>query len=428
MSIYLTNAQYVDFKSFEIKTHTIKVDKTPQTKIAFLEPNIILNLTSEDITIDCKDKFVMKSFACGHHHAYSALSRGMGGPLKTPSNFYDILKYLWWALDKSLDRDAVEASALTTAMACAKNGVTFIIDHHASPNYVKASLDVLAKAFEKVGVAHLLCYEISDRDGEKIAMEGLEETDHFLRNNQGLVGLHASFTVNNNTLKKAVEIAEKHNTGIHIHTAEDKYDQEYCLENYNKRVVERLHNYGALALPQTILVHCLHLNAHERELIANSPVFVAQNIESNLNNNVGIFNGNHLNDNIMLGTDGMHSDMLRALKATYINGQTFEALPMFDAYKRLLNIDKYIQTNAFKGYDENNLIVLDYKSPTPITADNFLGHLIFGIDSNHIEHVISSGNLIVKDRKLTQVNEQEIATFTQEVSLKLWERFRKQKV
>ena len=71
----------------------------------------------------------------------------------------------------------IEASALATAIACAKAGSTFVIDHHASPNHIEGSLDIIAKAFDRVGVSHLLCYEITDRDGLDKAEEGLHETE-----------------------------------------------------------------------------------------------------------------------------------------------------------------------------------------------------------------------------------------------------------
>ena len=80
----------------------------------------------------------------------------------------------------------IEASALVSALYCAKNGVTFVIDHHASPFAIENSLETIANAFDRVGISHLLCYEISDRDGDGPKEKGLQETDspvysHFLR-------------------------------------------------------------------------------------------------------------------------------------------------------------------------------------------------------------------------------------------------------
>ncbi len=421
--IYLKNATYIDSNTLEFIKTNIRVEEGKKGKIEFID-QLPANINQNEI-IDCKDKLVTKSFACGHHHVYSALSRGMGAPKKNPKNFLEILQYIWWTLDKCLDKDMIEASALTTAMACAKNGVTFAIDHHASPFAIDGSLETIAKAFDKVGVSHLLCYEISDRDGLDIAEKGLNETENYLKYNQGLVGLHASFTVSNDTLKKSVDLSNKYNSGIHVHVAEDKYDEEHSVKNYNKRIIERFNDYGVLNSSKTILAHCLHLDDEEKQIVRNSKAYVVQNTESNLNNNVGYFNSENLGDNIMLGTDGMHSDMLRSAKASFFVGQGFDNIDFASAYSRFRKVHQYISKNNFIGDGDNNLVVLDYDSPTEINQNNFLGHFIFGIESKHVQHVISSGKLIVKNKVIQTVDEQEILSMSQKLSKKLWNKMAK---
>ncbi len=419
MSILLKNATYIDWKTFEFKNTNIHVEEGLTGKIKLID-NYDLNGYKE--VIDCKGKLVTKSFAVGHHHVYSALARGMGAPKKNPENFYEILKYIWWALDKALDKDMIEASALTTAMACARAGSTFVIDHHASPNYIEGSLDLIAKAFDQVGISHLLCYEITGRDGEEKAAQGLAETENYLKTNQGLVGLHASFTVDGKTMGEAAKLVEKYNSGVHIHVAEDQYDQWHCQDKYNKRVVERLNEFGFLNFSKSLLIHCLHLNEKERATVKNSNAFVVQNMESNLNNKVGYFSSKGLGDRIMLGTDGMHSDMLQSTKASFFSGQIIDDITYLEAYKRFRKVHEYIQKNHYDGDGENNLVVLDYNSPTEINSNNFLGHFIFGINSNHVCDVISNGKLIVKGRKIQTVNESEILDFSKEQSVKLWKK------
>jgi cytosine/adenosine deaminase-related metal-dependent hydrolase len=316
----------------------------------------------------------------------------------------------------------IESSAMVTAIACAKAGSTFVIDHHSSPFAVKGSLDTISKAFDKVGISHLLCYEISDRDGIEITREGLDETESYLTDHQALIGLHASFTVGNDTLNRAVDLMNRFNSGIHIHVAEDLYDQDFCLRTYGKRVVERLNESGVLKSSKTILVHCLHLDESEKGIIRNSSCWVVQNTESNMNNNVGYFNSEHLGSNIMLGTDGMHSDMLQSAKAAFFTGQGFDTINSQSAYQRFRNVHRYINENNFKGDDENNLIVLDYNTPTGINKNNFYGHFIFGINSNHVSDVISNGRLIVKNRQIQTVNESEILKVSKECANRLWKK------
>ncbi|HLP62353.1 MAG TPA: amidohydrolase family protein [Candidatus Deferrimicrobium sp.] len=424
MAIYLKNATYIDWETLELKNTSLKVNEGTDGKIEF-EPKI--DKKEEKNALDCTGKLVMKSFACGHHHVYSALARGIGSPKKIPANFHETLQYVWWTLDKCLDRKMIEASALATALFCAKNGVTFVIDHHASPFAIENSLSTIAGAFDKVGISHLLCYELSDRDGIVSRQKGLEETENYLKKKkQALVGLHASFTVGNDLLKQAVALAEKYNSGIHVHIAEDGYDQECCLRDYGKRVVERFSRAGVLAFHKTILAHCLHLEQEERYLIRESPAYVVQNTESNLNNNVGVFNSRGLGDNIMLGTDGMHSDMLRSAKAAYLIGLGAEIISPDVIYRRFRKVHHYLKGNEFNGAGENNLVILDYDSPTEIRQDNFTGHFVYGIDGRHVESVISNGRLIVRNRKVLTVNENDILHFSREMGVKLWEKIKKQ--
>ena len=419
MNLLLKNATYVDWKTLDFSRKNIFIsEKEDSLQLLSIENEDIVFPDTE--VIDCKGRMVTKSFAVGHHHAYSALARGMPAPKKIPRNFHEILQYIWWTVDKQLDPELIELSALVTAMDCAQRGSTFVIDHHASPFAVRGSLEIIAGAFDKVGVSHLLCYEISDRDGTVIAGEGLEEADSYLTDNQGLVGMHASFTVGNETLGRAVDLMHKQNSGIHIHVAEDHYDQDMCIGEHRKRVVERLSDAGVLGSSKTILVHCLHLDDTERELICNSPVWVAENCESNLNNNVGHFTGAGLGENIMLGTDGMHSDMLRSLRAAFFAGQPHDTISYDSAYRRLRNVHRYLSENGFAGDEENNLIVLDYDPPTPITKDNFIGHLLFGITAAHIRDVISGGRLIVHNRRITTVDEHEIKKEARKQAERLW--------
>jgi cytosine/adenosine deaminase-related metal-dependent hydrolase len=280
---------------------------------------------------------------------------------------------------------------------------------------------VIAKAFDKIGISYLLCYEISDRDGEGPREKGLAETEQYLQSGgQGHVGLHASFTVGEVLLKRAVDLARKYDTGIHVHVAEDPVDQESCLKAYGRRVVERFQEAGVLDLPKSILSHCIHLDEVEKKLVRDSKVWIAQNTESNQNNNVGLADYRTLGPNVMLGTDGMHSDMLRSAKAAFLAGQAMEGIDPAGIYRRFRNIHSYIRKNGFGGDGQNNLVILDYDTPTEINQENFLGHFVYGLESTHVQSVISNGKLIVKNRELVSTDENEILAFSRAMGNKLW--------
>lgn len=419
MTLYLTNATYIHPETLAVSHGHFQVT---EGELGTIVP--VKSIPRNNTSLDCTGKFVTKSFVCGHHHAYSAMARGMGAPKQTPHNFHEILQYIWWNLDKCLTDEMVYISALVTAIQCAKNGVTFCIDHHASPMAVPGSLRRIAQAFEQVGISHLLCYEISDRDGQVITDQGLAETESWLQtaDGQALVGLHASFTISDKTLAQAVKLAANYQSGIHIHVAEDPFDQTDSQARYGKSVIARLDQAGVLDYSKTILGHCLHLSQAERDLLCNRPSWIAYCPESNQNNRVGTFNGQGLGNNIMLGTDGMHSDMLRSAHTAYFTGQLSEQLSGNAWYQRLRNAHRYLQHNQFNGDGANNLVILDYDSPTPVNSDNMLGHWIYGLGSHHIQHVIAKGKLIVKDRHLLTVDEIEILKKSQLLATQLWDK------
>lgn len=422
MTLYLKNATYVDWRTLAFTSTHLAVSGGDHGGIRLLEalpPES--ELKAGDSLFDCRQRLVTKAFACGHHHIYSALARGMPPPPKAPRNFTEILQTIWWRLDKALDREMIEASALVSALYCVKNGVTFVIDHHASPFAIEGSLETIARAFGRVGISHLLCYEMSDRDGEEPREKGLAETENYLAaGNQGHVGLHASFTVGEQLLEKSVILAEKYRTGIHVHAAEDAADQTACLRDHHQRVLERFRDAGLLALPKSILAHAIHLNAAEKQLVRDSGVWIVQNVESNQNNNVGLADCSQLGAHVMLGTDGMHSDMLRSARAAFFCGQTVEGIGPAGIYRRFRNVHNYLAAGGFSGDGDNNLVILDYDAPTTIQAENFAGHFVYGLEGRHVDSVIACGRWVMQHRKLLTVDEDEILAFARRMAGKLW--------
>ncbi|MCB9837913.1 MAG: amidohydrolase family protein [Phycisphaeraceae bacterium] len=401
-----------------MRTGTILVSDKPKGGIEFVGQTP----GGADV-IDCAGRIVTPSFAIAHHHIYSALARGMPAPPRPPENFLEILQLIWWRLDKALDIDMVRACAQAVAIDALRSGVTFIIDHHASPNCAEGSLHAIAEVLDGAGLGHLLCYELSDRDGPDRRDAGLRETGAYLESHQGLVGLHASFTVSTALLTAAVEMAREFGTGLHIHVAEDEIDQEFCQDNHNCRVVERLHAAGVLEPTETVLAHCIHLDDDERAIIADSAAWVSQQSESNQNNAVGALDAGAFPDRTMIGTDGMHSDALGAARAAFLMAQREEGgMSPRAAYDRLRAVHEYLASNGFEGDAGNNLVILDYNPPTPITAENWPAHLMYGVSRAHVESVIAGGRLALDRGRCTLIDEESALANCREQAARLWEK------
>lgn len=420
-NLYLKNCKYVEPFSGKIFDTDIEVESGNSGKLKILP----LGTTTRDF-IDCKGKIVTRSFVNAHHHIYSALARGMPAPEKLPRNFHEILQYVWWKLDRSLTREMIEVSAQVTAIESLKSGVTFIIDHHSSPESIEDSLWIINSSLKKSGIDSIVCYELSDRDGDRAKKKAIEESERTLKSGiPSLVGLHASFTVSDDLMKNAVELAGKYNSGIHIHVAESPTDNEISLRNYGKRAVERLKHSGVLEFKKTLLAHCIHINDKERDLIKNSPAMVVRNPRSNLNNGVGIFDDRDLDEKILLGTDGINSDILEEFRLYFLlNGGKQDNSPR-RAYNSLRRAENYLAENSFLTDRENDLVILNYENPTDLNNENFYSHLIFGISSGNIETVISGGKVVMDKGKFTVLDEESVMVHAVELSRYLWEKMRK---
>ncbi|MDR3389431.1 MAG: putative aminohydrolase SsnA, partial [Rudaea sp.] len=275
--------------------------------------------------IDGRGGLIMPGLINAHTHLYSTFARGMALKDKAPGNFVEILERLWWRLDKALDLEDVYLSALVAMIDCIKNGTTTIFDHHSSPGAVAGSLFRIADAAHVAGVRSCLCYEVTDREGREVATQSIEENRAFLawcRQSgdsllRGLFGLHASFTLSDETAARCSRAAAEFDAGFHVHVAEAQTDVAECRREHGKRVVERFHDLGILG-SKTIAAHCVHVDDHEIDLLQSSQTSVIHNPESNMGNAVGcapVLKMMGRGVRVGLGSDGYTCDMFESLKA-----------------------------------------------------------------------------------------------------------------
>ena len=390
--------------------------------------------------IDAGGGIIMPGLTNVHTHLYSTFARGMALSGKAPKKFTEILENLWWKLDKGLTKEDIYYSALIPLIECVKSGTTTIIDHHASPGFIKGSLDQLKKALKVVPVRAALCYEVSDRDGPESIKEGIEENVRFIEECQGgdmitaLFGLHASFTVSDKTLtecrKKGLELG----CGFHLHVAEGKADVEDAKKKYGMGVVERLNKFGMLG-DKSLLAHCIHISEKEMELIAGSNASVAHNPESNMNNAVGAADIlKMLGKGVLvgLGTDGMTQDMFQESKFAHLIRKHVESDPRVgftESGKMLLKNNYEILSRFFNktlGRIEAgaaaDIIITDYLLPTPLSHENFLGHFLYGMSSRDVKTTVINGKVLMEDRVLKGIDEEEIASHSRRLAAELWKR------
>ncbi len=410
-----------------------------------IEDETTLKATHPDEEVlDAQGQMVMPGLICAHTHFYGAFSRGMAVPGEPSRNFQEILANLWWKLDKGLDEEGVKYSALALLADATRYGCTTLFDHHASPNCIDGSLDIEADAVLESGLRASLCYEVTDRDGEERALAGIRENGRYISGvkagnySQMLkahFGLHASLTVNDQTLEKCLT-ENNGRVGFHSHAAEGIVDQEDSLVKYGKRVIERFADSGVLG-ETTILAHGVHVTPHEIDLLAQSGTWLSHQPRSNMNNAVGVAPIEEMlkqGVKVCLGNDGFSNAMWQEWFFAYLIQKDNQADPRamngYDVMKIAVEHNSRLATQTWDGLRIGkiekgaaaDLILVDYHPITPMRAGNLPWHILFGFRDGMVTSTIAGGKLLMKDRKLLLLDEAEIAAKAREAAIRTWDR------
>ena len=412
-------------------------------RIAAIGPSAELNARYPSAErLEAAGMWALPGLICAHTHIYGEFARGMAVPGEPPADFSAILRQLWWRLDKALGYDDIRYSAYMMLIDAIRHGVTTMFDHHASPTAIRFSLDVLAEAVTEAGLRASLCYEITDRDGPEAAQAGIDENVRFLESPhvhtpllRGMVGLHASLTLSDATIARAVEAERSFGVGFHVHVAEGPGEVRLALKEHGLRVVERWARLGVLG-PRTIAAHAVHIDAEEAAILKDTHTRVVHNPRSNMNNAVGAANVPfmlRLGLPVGLGNDGFSHNLFHELQVGYLLPRHVQGDPRAtvgpEYVDLLLRHNPQTASAAFglplgrlevgAGAD---LILLRYLSPTPVTPGNLAWHLLFGIDGSEVDTTIVNGRVLMRHRELTTLDEEAIAAHASKLAAELWKR------
>jgi len=280
--------------------------------IAIVDGIVAARAPDETPTLRCPDGEIVPGAACAHTHIYSGLvPYGMPQLAPPPENFLEILGKVCWRLDKAIDAESLQAAARDYVARALLAGTTTLIDHHESPNMIEGSLAILGEACQALGIRAVLCYGATERNfGRKEAIRGLAEccrveASPLLR---GLIGLHASFTVGDDTVREAGDLARDLETVLHVHVAEDMADVMDAQAHGSAGPLERLMSLGAL-VPGSILAHGVYLSADQVRAADAHRCWFVHNPRSNEGNRVGYAHMLSYSIRVALGTDGWNAAM-----------------------------------------------------------------------------------------------------------------------
>jgi cytosine/adenosine deaminase-related metal-dependent hydrolase len=220
-----------------------------------------------------------------------------------------------------------------------------------------------------------------------------------------------------------------------VHTAEALADVEACIHEHGKRVVERWHEAGILGR-RTLAAHCVHVSEHEADLLSESQTAVVHNPESNMGNAVGcapVLEMMRRGVRVGLGTDGYTADLFESMKAANLVQKHHNGDPgagWAEPPQMLFQENAAIASECF-GQTIGKLvpgaaadiIVVDYDPPTPMSAANLNGHLLFGFTGGAVATTIIGGEVVMEERKLVVLDEREVRAKARGAAAGVWKRF-----
>jgi putative selenium metabolism protein SsnA len=401
---------------------------------------------AKDEVVDCGGAVLMPGLVNGHTHLYSALAAGMPAPPRAPTNFHEILKYIWWRLDRAHTLESVRTSGIIGALAAVRCGTTTLVDHHASPEAIAGSLTALEEGIAAVGCRAVMCYEVTCRNRKTEAREGIAENERYIRLCQAradekyaaLVGAHASFTLDDESLAACVDLAKRLGVGVHIHAAEDPIDERNTLSWHGFRLLDRFEHHGLLDLSGTIIAHGTHftdadvarINAHQAALT------MAHNPRSNMNNGVGYAAVARYEKPPMLGTDGIGADLWNEARTALFKSNDAgqppataglrlafsRPLEMLSQSARFASQSLGVKLGVMEVGAAADLVLTNYRPATPLSAENLAGHFLYAMGPEYVRDVMIDGWWVLRGGHTVTCDEPRERAAAVEVSRGLYQR------
>lgn len=220
--------------------------------------------------------------------------------------------------------------------------------------------------------------------------------------------------------RQVSDLAQRTGTGVSAHLSPVGGDAEWYLAETGKRPVEHFADLGVLG-PHLNLVHMVHIDAREAELVAQSGTNVTHCPDAALRSGYGVTRRGLFPEmakagvNIALGTDGADNhDMMRvtALMAALFRDAR-EDRSLFPAHQALematLNGAKVLGLEGVIGAlapgMKADVVAHDIRRPEWVPLTNPVEQLVASADGRAVHSVWVDGVRVVEDQRCTLIDE-----------------------
>ncbi|MDD3611490.1 MAG: amidohydrolase [Eubacteriales bacterium] len=379
-----------------------------------------------DEVLDLKGKYVLPGLINTHVHTSQQISRGVGDDVKFETWLHDRM----WPFESNLNFEDSYVSTLLCCLELIKSGVTSFAE--AGGQYV----DAMAKAVTETGLRAKLSKSVMDTgvglpdnwqltaDQELAAQVELYEK--FNNTADGRIdvwfGLRTLFNNSEDLILRTKELADKYNTGIHMHVAEAKSEVEYAVEKYGMQTVSFLNKLGVLD-KNLLAVHSVWLDDDEIDMYVDHDVKVSHNPASAMRV-LGFAKIPKMLEKgvcVTIGTDGASSsnrmDIVDEmwltsiihkgwrLDPTVVKAEEILRMVTSDGARALLSEDQFGSLEKGKKAD---LIIINPNDPSMMPVNDKIAALVTAMHSTNITHTMCDGKWLMKDRQVLTINEEEV--------------------
>lgn len=385
-----------------------------ENKIKKIEKNI---KEAADKIIDASNKIVMPGLINTHSHISMSIFRETLDGYKLQAW---LEKKIWPMEDRLTDEDVYYASLLS-CIEMIKTGTTTVNDmYFMQENTIKAA--------EELGIRLQTTRTLMDlaNDGEKRLNE-LEELIIKYKDKEDTltlnIGIHGFYTSNDEYIKKCVDLARKYNLPVHIHFCENSGEVQDIKKIYNvENPVELIKKYFKGL--HVILAHAVKISDDDIKELVKYDVCISHCPVSNLKLGCGIAKISKMNKDgvlISLGTDGQGSgsnlDLFETMKYTGLLqkgiNENPEVLPAYEIMKmatingaKALGLEKNI--GSVEEEKNADLIILDLNTALTQPINNVFSEIVYNVKGSNVETTIVNGKILMENRKIRNINEQEI--------------------
>lgn len=384
-------------------------------------------------TIDATGMVATPGLINCHTHLAMTLFRGIAEdqPLET------WLTKTIWPLEAKLTPQDIYYGSLLGCLEMIKSGTTCFADMYFHE-------ETVAESVQEAGLRAVLAPGLLETLGKDLAEKTLKQTIQLAKRYHKpkstikiQLGPHAVYTCSLDFLKKVRETATRHRIGIHTHLAESEDIANQIRKEHGLTEVQLLESIGFLG-PDVLAAHCIHLNQEDMQTLAKHDVKVAHNPVANMKLAQGtakVPNLQKVGITVGLGTDGPASnntlDMLQSMKiaallqkAHYRDPTVLPAKTILEMATRkaakALGLEKII--GSLEPGKRADIILIDFKKPHLTPQHNPYANIIYSANGSDVQTLIVDGRILMENREVKTLNEEEIMEKAQENAQNLLKR------